>query len=102
MPLPPRQILSKSTFMYGCQCTKRLWLHKYQPEVRDEETEEQTAIFQSGTNVGMLTRQLFPYGVDASPPTYYQYQLSLADIIPNNWFYTDYIVNILQNHRGIL
>ncbi len=27
----------------------------------------------------MLARQLFPYGVDASPPTYYQYQQSVAD-----------------------
>jgi hypothetical protein len=79
MPLPPRHILSKSTFMYGCQCTKRLWLHKFQPKVRDEETEAQTAIFQAGTDVGMLARQLFPCGVDASPPTFYQYQLSVAD-----------------------
>ena len=79
MPLPPRHILSKSTFMYGCQCPKRLWLHKFQPKARDEETVEQTAIFQSGTNVGLLARQLFPYGVDASPPTFYQYQLSVAD-----------------------
>jgi hypothetical protein len=79
MPLPPRHILSKSTFMYGCQCTKRLWLHKFQPELRDEETEAQAAIFQTGTDVGMLARQLFPYGVDASPPAYYQYQQSVAD-----------------------
>jgi hypothetical protein len=65
--------------MYGCQCTKRLWLHKFQPELRDEETEEQAAIFQAGTNVGMLARELFPYGLDASPPTPYLYQQSVAD-----------------------
>jgi hypothetical protein len=65
--------------MYGCQCAKRLWLHKFQPEVRDEETEEQAAIFQTGTDVGMLARQLFPYGLDASPPTPFQYQQSVAD-----------------------
>ncbi|MEO5948270.1 MAG: hypothetical protein ABIP79_15740 [Chitinophagaceae bacterium] len=65
--------------MYGCQCPKRLWLHKFQPEVRDEESEEQTAIFQAGTDVGKLAQQLFPYGVDASPSTYYQYNISIAD-----------------------
>ena len=78
-PVSERHLLSKSTFMYGCQCTKRLWLHKFQPELRDEETEEQTTIFQTGTNVGKLAQQLFPFGIDASPPTYYQYQKSVAD-----------------------
>jgi len=75
----PKHILSKSTFMYGCQCPKRLWLHKFMPEVRDEEDEEQSAIFQSGTNVGLLARQLFPGGIDASPTTPYLYQQSVAD-----------------------
>lgn len=65
--------------MYGCQCPKRLWLHKYKLEVRDEEDEAQTAIFQSGTDVGMLARKLFPGGVDASPETPYLYQQSVAD-----------------------
>lgn len=75
----PRHILSKSTFMYGCQCPKRLWLHKFMPDVRDEEDEEQTAIFQRGADVGLLARQLFPGGVDASPLTPYLYQKSVAD-----------------------
>lgn len=75
----PRHILSKSTFMYGCQCPKRLWMHKRMPEVRDEEDEEQTAIFQRGTDVGLLARQLFPGGIDASPATPYLYQQSVAD-----------------------
>ena len=75
----PKHILSKSTFMYGCQCPKRLWLHKFMPEVRDEEEEAQTAIFQQGTNVGLLAQQLFPGGVDASPENYFSYQQSVAD-----------------------
>jgi len=76
---PPRHTLSKSTFMMGCQCPKRLWLHKFQPEVRDEMDESQAAIFQTGTNVGMLARELFYGGVDAAPPTPYQYQQSIVD-----------------------
>ena len=79
MPLPPRHILSKSTFMYGCQCPKRLWLHKYRPEVRDEMDEEQEAVFQRGTDVGKLAEQMFPGGVDARPETPFAYQQSVAD-----------------------
>src|SRR5688572_5356560 len=79
MPLPPRHILSKSTFMMGCQCPKRLWLYKFQPDSADEVDEAQASLFQTGINVGMLARQLFPEGIDASPPTYYQYQQSVAD-----------------------
>src|ERR1035437_11090296 len=79
MSFPPRHILSKSTFMYGCQCPKRLWLHKFMPQVRDEADEAQTAIFQQGTNVGLLAQQLFPGGIDASPADTFSYQRSVAD-----------------------
>ena len=79
MTLPPRHALSKSTFMMGCQCPKRLWLHKFKPELRDEETEQQAAIFQAGTDIGMLARQLFQGGIDASPTTPIEYQKSVAD-----------------------
>ena len=79
MTLPPRHSLSKSTFMMGCQCQKRLWLHKFKPELRDKETEQQAAIFQAGTDIGMLARQLFVGGIDASPPAPFEYQKSVAD-----------------------
>lgn len=79
MPLPPKHILSKSTFMYGCQCPKRLWLHKYRPDLRDEMDETQQAIFQRGTDVGKLAEELFPGGVDARPKDTFSYQQSVAD-----------------------
>lgn len=79
MTKPEKHILSKSTFMYGCQCPKRLWLHKYKPDVRDEMDEEQQAIFQRGTDVGKLAEELFPEGVDARPKDTYSYQQSVAD-----------------------
>ena len=65
--------------MYGCQCPKRLWLHKFKPEVRDEEDKTQAAIFQQGTNVGLLAQQLFQGGIDASPVDTFSYQQSVAD-----------------------
>lgn len=65
--------------MYGCQCPKRLWLHKYKPALRDEMDEEQQAIFQRGTDVGKLAEDLFPGGVDARPKDTFSYQQSVAD-----------------------
>jgi len=79
MMLPEKHILSKSTFMYGNQCMKRLWLHKFNPTVRDEEDEAQTAIFQSGTDVGLLAQQRYYGGVDASPVDAFHYQQSVYD-----------------------
>ncbi len=58
--------LSKSTFMRGMQCPKALYFLKYHPELRDELSQMQQAIFDQGTNVGLLARQLFPGGVNPS------------------------------------
>jgi hypothetical protein len=68
--------LSKSTFMYGCQCPKRLYLHKKNKHLANPEDERQEAVFAAGTDSGMLARQLFPNGVDASPPDAFQYALA--------------------------
>jgi hypothetical protein len=79
MVVPEKHILSKSTFLYGCQCVKRLWLHKYKPEERDEMDETQAAVFQAGTDVGKLAERLFPGGVDARPSDTFSYQQSVVD-----------------------
>lgn len=60
-----KTILSKTTFMYGCQCTKRLYLNKYHKELANPEDEELQVIFQRGTDVGVLAQDLFPNGVNA-------------------------------------
>ncbi len=64
--------------MYGCQCTKRLFLHKFNRGLRNPYDEKQQAIFDAGTSIGELSQKLFPYGVDASPPNLYSYHLSVA------------------------
>jgi hypothetical protein len=79
MLLPEKHILSKSTFMRGCQCSKALWLYKHKPELRGEISSSQQAIFDQGTNVGKLAEQLFPNGVDARPKDTFSYQQSLID-----------------------
>lgn len=72
-----KHVLSKSTFMRSCQCLKSLYLHKFQPNLKDEISESQETIFMRGTNVGLLAQKLFPNGVDASPATPYEYQKSV-------------------------
>lgn len=77
----PRHQLSKSTFMYGVQCAKRVWLHKNLPKERDDQTAFQRSIFQQGTDVGKLAQDIFPGGINAEPENYYSYQKSVADTL---------------------
>ena len=56
-------LLSKSRFIAGLQCHKRLFFECFNRELADEVTEQQQAIFDSGTGVGELARDLCPGGV---------------------------------------
>ena len=67
-----RAFLSKSTFIRGLQCEKSLYLHKKRPYLRDRLSEEQLAKFARGHKLGVIARQLFPGGVDLSPPSHFQ------------------------------
>ena len=58
--------ISKSSYIRGMKCPKSLWLHFHQPEERDEISESQQNIFDTGHSVGALAQQLFPGGIDAS------------------------------------
>ncbi|MEQ9188515.1 MAG: DUF2779 domain-containing protein [Cryomorphaceae bacterium] len=60
-------MLSKSKFIGGLQCEKRLWLEKHQPDLRDPLSDAQQALFSQGTRVGELAQSLFPGGVDCTP-----------------------------------
>lgn len=71
--------LSKSTFMYGMQCVKRLWLNRHLKNEKEAPNAMQESIFQQGTDVGVLAQQLFPGGINALPENYYMYQQSVID-----------------------
>jgi hypothetical protein len=73
-----KHILSKSTYLYGCQCTKRLYLHKHKPQLKNPVDEEQISIFSAGTNIGILAHALFPGGSNAEPPDPFSYHISVA------------------------
>ncbi len=60
-PVQPR--LSKSKYVAGLQCHKRLYLEIHSPELATEPDEQTQAVLDNGTNVGELARRRFPGGV---------------------------------------
>jgi hypothetical protein len=56
--------ISKSQFLKGLQCPKSLYLLKYHPELAGEVSESREALFESGKEVGVLARGLYPGGIE--------------------------------------
>ena len=55
--------LSKSRFMAGLQCHKRLYFECFNRDLADPVDEQQQAIFDTGTGVGELARDLYSGGL---------------------------------------
>jgi len=55
--------LSKSLFIRGLQCRKSLWLHKFNPGLKDGVSSEVESRFATGKKVGDFAQGLFPGGV---------------------------------------
>ena len=55
--------LSKSKFVAGVQCLKRLYFQIHQPQLAGETDEAQEARFDEGHEVGRLAQMAFPGGV---------------------------------------
>ena len=64
--------LSKSTFIRGLQCEKSLYLYKHHYRLKDPTPSSLQAVFDQGTNIGILAQQLFPDGADASPENHFK------------------------------
>ena len=63
MTSPSALSLSKTRFMAGLQCLKRLYLETYSRRLADPVDPAAQAVLDSGTGVGELARQRFPGGV---------------------------------------
>ena len=59
----PRPHLSKSRYLAGVQCAKRLWLECHSPQARAEPTPAEQALFAQGHEVGRLATLRHPGGV---------------------------------------
>ena len=55
--------LSKSRFLAGLQCHKRLYFECFHRDLADPVDQVQQAIFDAGTRVGELARDIYPGGV---------------------------------------
>jgi predicted RecB family nuclease len=64
-PVIPR--LSKSKFLSGLQCHKRLYLEMRHPELAEPPDLSTQAIFAMGTEIGILAQRRFPGGVLVAP-----------------------------------
>ena len=64
--------LSKSTFIRGLQCEKSLYLYKHHYRLKDPTPSSLQAVFDQGTNIGILAQELFPDGTDASPENHFK------------------------------
>jgi len=56
--------ISKSKFVAGCQCLKRLYFQVHQPELAAGPDAASEAVIEQGREVGLLARQLFPNGTE--------------------------------------
>ncbi|PIZ03449.1 MAG: DUF2779 domain-containing protein [Gammaproteobacteria bacterium CG_4_10_14_0_8_um_filter_38_16] len=56
-------LLSKSQFLKGRHCLKRIWLYNYRRDLMQEQSAFQESIMRQGTEVGKLAQCLFPGGV---------------------------------------
>ncbi len=55
-------LLSKSRFLAGLQCHKRLYFECFHRDLADPVGEARQAIFDIGTRVGQMARDLYPGG----------------------------------------
>ena len=56
--------ISKSKFIAGVQCPKRLYLLVHTPELAAQPDDSDESAMERGREVGLLARQLFPAGVE--------------------------------------
>ena len=69
-----KHILSKSSFLKGCQCQKALYMSKHNRGLKEESDTALQAIFAKEKKVGELAQQLFPGGVDCTPVSAFEFQ----------------------------
>ena len=69
--------LSKSRYIAGKQCVKKLYLGKYKRELATLASASQEALFAQGDQVGAWAVKRFPNGKDATPESFYDYGPSI-------------------------
>ena len=73
------KVISKSRFVSGIQCSKKLYFDIYRKDLKPEISEQQELLFSTGHEIGNLAQSAFPNGKDASPENYYDFSKSIQD-----------------------
>ena len=60
-------MISKSKYLSGYQCHKKLYLEKNRPDLKPPVGDALQALFDQGHRIGLLAQQLYPHGKDATP-----------------------------------
>lgn len=60
-------MISKSKYLSGHQCHKKLYLEKNRPDLKPPVDDALQAIFNQGHRVGLYAQQVYPKGKDATP-----------------------------------
>lgn len=63
--------ISKSRFISGIQCQKKIWFDYYRKDLRLAADPAQQRVFDIGHAVGHIARQFYPEGKDATPKNFY-------------------------------
>ena len=71
--------LPKSRFISGTQCEKKLYFDVFRQDLKPIISDRQQALFDSGHTIGLLARQVFPNGKDASPKNYVDFPASIIN-----------------------
>lgn len=75
--------LSKSKFVAGCQCSKRLYLQVHEPGLAAKADAASDAIIEQGREVELLARKMFTGGVEVQSATLDQAIRATREIIGN-------------------
>lgn len=75
----PGHTISKSRYLSGYQCLKKLYIEKHHPDMKPAVSLTRQALFDQGTAVGELARRYFAGGQDATPESYYDFGPSIAN-----------------------
>lgn len=105
--------ISKSRFVSGVQCQKKLFFDLYRPDLKQPVSDAQQELFDMGHTVGSLAQQAFPNGYDATPESYYDFSASIKNtkgwidagvktIYEAAFFYDEVLaaLDILHHHQG--
>lgn len=66
-PVTDRMRISKSKFVAGVQCLKRLYLEVHEPGLAAELDDASNAVMEQGHQVGLVAQKAFPGGVTVEP-----------------------------------